>query len=64
MANIPQNWPDILQMMEQYTPKLKVTKVLWELPTQGWIKVNYDGASKEIRAGAQLDMHFEMMKAI
>ncbi|XP_075097367.1 uncharacterized protein LOC142174878 [Nicotiana tabacum] len=28
VANIPQNWPDILQIMEQYTPKLKITKVL------------------------------------
>lgn len=33
-------------MMERYTPTLKVTKVLWELPPIGWIKVNIDGASR------------------
>ncbi|XP_016461411.1 uncharacterized protein LOC107784749 [Nicotiana tabacum] len=32
--------------MEQFTPPLKVTKVLWEMPPQGWIKVNCDGASR------------------
>uniref|UniRef100_A0A1S4AMC6 RNase H type-1 domain-containing protein n=1 Tax=Nicotiana tabacum TaxID=4097 RepID=A0A1S4AMC6_TOBAC len=36
----------IRRVIYQYTPKLKVTKVLWELPTQGWIKVNCDGASR------------------
>lgn len=27
-------------------PKLKVVKVLWEFPMEGWIKVNSDGASR------------------
>ncbi|XP_019242654.1 PREDICTED: uncharacterized protein LOC109222796 [Nicotiana attenuata] len=43
---IPHRWPEMIKMMEQYTPKLKYTKVLWELPDHGWIKVNTDGASK------------------
>uniref|UniRef100_A0A1U7XZ22 Uncharacterized protein LOC104241643 n=1 Tax=Nicotiana sylvestris TaxID=4096 RepID=A0A1U7XZ22_NICSY len=34
------------RVLEQYTPKLNYTKVLWELPSQGWIKVNIDGASR------------------
>lgn len=33
-------------MLEMYTPKLKFTKVLWDFPTPGWIKVNTDEASK------------------
>ncbi|XP_075097918.1 uncharacterized protein LOC142175239 [Nicotiana tabacum] len=33
--------------MELYTQKLKVTKVLWEFSSPGWIKVNTDGASRE-----------------
>lgn len=27
-------------------PNLKITKVIWEYPTPGWIKVNTDGASR------------------
>lgn len=33
-------------MMENYTPKLIIHKVLWELPMEGWLKVNTDGASR------------------
>nr|XP_016439059.1 PREDICTED: 14.7 kDa ribonuclease H-like protein [Nicotiana tabacum] len=32
--------------MEKYTPNLKVTKVMWECPSPGWVKVNIDGASR------------------
>ncbi|XP_016482344.1 uncharacterized protein LOC107803221 [Nicotiana tabacum] len=32
--------------MENYTPRLKVTKVVWEIPEEGWIKVNTDDASR------------------
>ncbi|XP_075077209.1 uncharacterized protein LOC142163953 [Nicotiana tabacum] len=32
--------------MECYSPKLKITKVLWELPEPGWMNVNTDEASK------------------
>nr|XP_016451168.1 PREDICTED: ribonuclease H-like [Nicotiana tabacum] len=32
--------------MEQYTPRLKYEKVLWEFPPRGWIKVNTDGACR------------------
>ncbi|XP_070040637.1 uncharacterized protein [Nicotiana tomentosiformis] len=46
MQNVPHKWPDLINMMEQYTPKLNYTKVLWEFLDQGWIKVNTDGASK------------------
>lgn len=28
IRNVPYRWPDILQMMENYTPKLKVNKLL------------------------------------
>nr|XP_009777052.1 PREDICTED: uncharacterized protein LOC104226713 [Nicotiana sylvestris] len=44
--NVPHKWQDLLTMMENYTPKLKYQKVIWEQPIEGWIKVNTDGASK------------------
>lgn len=33
-------------MLENYTPKLHVHKVLCELPSEGWLKVNINGASR------------------
>ncbi|XP_070002680.1 uncharacterized protein [Nicotiana sylvestris] len=46
MQNVPHKWPELIQKLEKYTPDLKVTKVIWELPNEGWIKVNIDGASR------------------
>nr|XP_016459571.1 PREDICTED: uncharacterized protein LOC107783113 [Nicotiana tabacum] len=46
MEMVPHKWQDLLAMMENFTPKLKVTKVMWELPSAGWLKVNTDGASR------------------
>nr|XP_009768117.1 PREDICTED: uncharacterized protein LOC104219182 [Nicotiana sylvestris] len=43
---VPQKWLDLLTMMEQYTPRLKYDKVLWEFPSRGWIKVNTDRACR------------------
>ncbi|XP_016465612.2 uncharacterized protein LOC107788446 [Nicotiana tabacum] len=43
---VPHKWKDLLSMMENFTPKLKVTKVMWEFPSAGWLKVNTDGASR------------------
>ncbi|XP_019225233.1 PREDICTED: uncharacterized protein LOC109206828 [Nicotiana attenuata] len=43
---VPHKWSNLLYMLEQYTPRLKYEKVLWELPMEGWIKVNTDGASR------------------
>lgn len=45
MQNVPHKLPDLLALLEQYTPTLKITKVIWEYPTAGWIKLNTDGAS-------------------
>ncbi|XP_075108964.1 uncharacterized protein LOC142180789 [Nicotiana tabacum] len=45
MDMVPHKWQDLLAMMENFTPKLKVTKVMWEFPSAGWLKVNTDGAS-------------------
>ncbi|XP_070021738.1 uncharacterized protein [Nicotiana sylvestris] len=44
MDMVPHKWQDLLAMMENFTPKLKVTKVMWEFPSAGWLKVNTDGA--------------------
>ncbi|XP_075092253.1 uncharacterized protein LOC142172518 [Nicotiana tabacum] len=46
MDMVPHKWKDLLAMMENFTPKLKVTKVMWELANTGWLKVNTDGASR------------------
>nr|XP_016513320.1 PREDICTED: uncharacterized protein LOC107830307 [Nicotiana tabacum] len=43
---VPHRWQELLSMLENYTPRLKVDKVLWEFPMEGWIKVNIDGASR------------------
>ncbi|XP_070010908.1 uncharacterized protein LOC142162804 [Nicotiana tabacum] len=46
MDMVPHKWQDLLAMMENFTHKLKVTKVMWEFPSAGWLKVNTDGASR------------------
>nr|XP_016466901.1 PREDICTED: uncharacterized protein LOC107789578 [Nicotiana tabacum] len=46
MDMVPHKWQDLLAMMENFTPKLKVTKIMWEFPSAGWLKVNTDGASR------------------
>lgn len=46
MLNVPHKWTELLRRMENHTPDLKFTKVLWEFLASGWIKVNTYGASK------------------
>ncbi|XP_070003073.1 uncharacterized protein [Nicotiana sylvestris] len=46
MDMVPHKWHYLLAMMENFTPKLKVTKVMWEFPSAGWLKFNTDGASR------------------
>nr|XP_016493380.1 PREDICTED: uncharacterized protein LOC107812734 [Nicotiana tabacum] len=46
LQNVPHKLPDLLHILEVYTLRLKVTLVLWDLPTQGWININTDGASR------------------
>nr|XP_009624162.1 uncharacterized protein LOC104115277 [Nicotiana tomentosiformis] len=38
--------PGLLQILENYTPHLKVEKVCWEFPHECWMKINTDGASR------------------
>ncbi|XP_070006056.1 uncharacterized protein [Nicotiana sylvestris] len=35
MDMVPHKWQDLLAMMENFTPKVKVTKVMWEFPSAG-----------------------------
>lgn len=35
----------MLQLMENYTPRLKVDKVIWKFSSRGWIKINTNGAA-------------------
>ncbi|XP_059285813.1 uncharacterized protein LOC132039329 [Lycium ferocissimum] len=42
----PYNWNELVQVLQAYTHKYKVTQVLWKFPEMGWIKCNTDGASR------------------
>ncbi|XP_019224809.1 PREDICTED: uncharacterized protein LOC109206439 [Nicotiana attenuata] len=46
LLKVPHNWSELIHVMENYTPALKTTKVIWKYPEPGWIKVNTDGASR------------------
>lgn len=43
---MPHKWQDLLTMLENYTLRLKIEKVIYEFPLEGWIKVNTDGACR------------------
>lgn len=42
----PHVWPDILKDLEHSRSKVKVTKVYWKCPKEGWVKYNTDRASR------------------
>ncbi|XP_075086276.1 uncharacterized protein LOC142168987 [Nicotiana tabacum] len=42
---VTSNWLDLHEKLSQHIPKLRYTKVLWELHLVGWIKYITDGAS-------------------
>lgn len=44
--SLQQTWPGLLSNLENFTPTLKWSKVLWEFPPKGWVKYNTDGASR------------------
>lgn len=37
------NWIRMLKELEEFFPKLKVTRVMWEFLPEGWVKHNMDG---------------------
>ncbi|XP_070050771.1 uncharacterized protein [Nicotiana tomentosiformis] len=46
------NWPDLHEKLSQHIPKLRYTKVLWELPHVVWIKFNNYGACRGDNGGS------------
>ncbi|WMV29043.1 hypothetical protein MTR67_022428 [Solanum verrucosum] len=42
----PYEWSELVQVLQVYTPKLKVRQVLWKPPERGCIKCNTNGASR------------------
>lgn len=46
LHHVPHKWPELIDMMEKHTPKLRVTKVMWECPSPRWAKINTDGACR------------------
>ncbi|XP_060190754.1 uncharacterized protein LOC132620045 [Lycium barbarum] len=49
IKTIPHRWHDILKILEQFVPKLQVTKVMWKFPPRGVWKCNTDGETREAR---------------
>ncbi|KAK4378807.1 hypothetical protein RND71_000669 [Anisodus tanguticus] len=46
IKSVSHRWHDILQILENFIPKLQVTKVMWHLPPEGYCKCNTDGATR------------------
>lgn len=46
IGSVPHKWQDLVTMIENYTSRLKVDKLLWEFPSEKWLKVNTNGASR------------------
>ncbi|KAG5592849.1 hypothetical protein H5410_043363 [Solanum commersonii] len=36
----PSSWPEIITVLENYYPRMKVKQVIWEFPPEGWVKYN------------------------
>nr|XP_033511835.1 uncharacterized protein LOC117276617 [Nicotiana tomentosiformis] len=46
------NWSDLHEKLLNHIPRLRFTKVLWQLPPDRWIKCNTDGAFRGEFGGA------------
>lgn len=44
--DFPKEWDGIVTLLQSYKPRIHFLAVRWELPEQGWIKCNTDGASR------------------
>lgn len=44
--DVPMEWAEIVQVLEDYRPKQHYLVVKWEIPAQGMIKCNTDGVSR------------------
>ncbi|KAF3680851.1 hypothetical protein FXO37_03138 [Capsicum annuum] len=42
-------WPQILEELDRIKCKMRVKIVQWEMPEQGWVKYNIDGAFREAK---------------
>ncbi|KAK4733442.1 hypothetical protein R3W88_007703 [Solanum pinnatisectum] len=46
MHNMPNNWPEIVRFLTEYSPTVGCKVVYWKLPMQNYFKCNTDRASK------------------
>ncbi|XP_070045190.1 uncharacterized protein [Nicotiana tomentosiformis] len=46
LQQVHHKWQDQIELLEKYTLTLQITKVIWEYPSPGWVKVNTYGASR------------------
>nr|XP_016462864.1 PREDICTED: uncharacterized protein LOC107785952 [Nicotiana tabacum] len=52
IKGVTTNWTDLHENLANHVPKLRYTKVMWQLPHMGWIKCNTDGACRGDNRGA------------
>ncbi|WMV17864.1 hypothetical protein MTR67_011249 [Solanum verrucosum] len=46
MQQIPRSWPDIIDFLGNYKPKIYYSSITWKPPELGTLKCNIDGASR------------------
>ncbi|XP_060195488.1 uncharacterized protein LOC132624780 [Lycium barbarum] len=46
IRSVPHRWLEMLKILENFVPKLQITKVMWTLPAVGIWKCNTDGATR------------------
>ncbi|KAH0679086.1 hypothetical protein KY284_020171 [Solanum tuberosum] len=46
MQNMPNNWPEIVRFLIEYSPKVGCKMLYWKLPKENYFKCNTDGDSK------------------
>lgn len=46
LKNISHNWGEVVELISSYRPKLYFLKVKWEVPVNGGLVCNTDGASR------------------
>nr|XP_018629644.1 uncharacterized protein LOC108946822 [Nicotiana tomentosiformis] len=51
LTGVTANWPDLHDKLFHHIPKLKYIRVLWHLPSVGWIKRITDGACRGDNGG-------------
>lgn len=57
MKEVPESWPAIVKLLEEYTPQTCTKVVFLKHPTMGSFKCNVDGWSKRNPGKASIDFY-------